>query len=111
LEKEYIDDLKKKYPADSYDISTTGGRLVIAEKKKCIWIRKRLLKSLPQRDAAALSDKLLLCIDRAKLGPEHFKQVQVAVTARFAKKLAEKAKEAGVHQLTYLTEAVERAEK
>lgn len=109
MEKSHLEDLRKKYPKEIYNIAEADGRVIITKKKRAIWIRKRLLTGLPHHDSAELTKAIenKLEIFDKNIDSGHFHKVQVLLTKELVDKLTTSAKKSKVKRIIYLTAVLE----
>lgn len=106
IKKIEIEQLRKQYPAEKFDLVESQGSLIVRPKKAVIWALKKDVKLFERKGAEQVSKKLDELMKKKRLRPEDFKQAQIAVLKETAMQLKEQASRCGVRQINYLHELI-----
>ena len=106
LEQKEIEDLRKNYPEENYDIKEGEGRLTIAEKKAILWIPSNFLNRLP-KTSKELSEYIEKMIE-ASFDKNYFCFEQKVVSKKCWQLIGRKAREFGTTRKMFLITILEK---
>lgn len=105
LGKKELAVLQKQYPAEHYSIQEGSNGIAVTAKKAVMRVFKKQLQQYRLKEMLEGEDfgeAMVRLLERAKLQPEDFLQVQVTVNKELSDRIAAEAKKCRTRKIIYL---------